>query len=275
MSSSTQPWRARVEAILEAPRTTQIVTALILLNAVTLGIETSQSVMDQHGSLLRTVDSLILAVFVVEIAARILVQGGRFWRSGWNWFDFVIVGVALVPASGQFAVLRAFRVLRLLRLISLIPSMRWVVGGFLAAIPPMSTVLLLILLVFYVFAVLTTKLFGVDHERFATLGASLFTLLQIMTMDGWSDVVRPVVETHPYAMAVFLPFIVITSFAVLNLFIGILTNALHSQAIADDPADTRIEALTEEIRGLRAEVAALRAGPPPVDPAPAQSPPSR
>ncbi len=261
-------WRQRLGVFLESTAVVRVITVLILFNAVTLGIETSPSVMDAYGPWLKAIDSAILAVFVVEIGLKILVEGRRFWRSGWNWFDFIIVGIALVPASGEFSVLRAFRVLRLLRLISLIPSMRWVVGGFLAAIPPMSTVVLLILLVFYVFAVLTTKLFGFDQERFATLGASLFTLLQIMTMDGWSDVVRPVMESHPYALVVILPFIIITSFAVLNLFIGILTNALHTQAVADTPVDDRLTVLVDEVRALKGEVAALRAALPPERPPP-------
>ena len=261
--TGSSDWRQRLGVFVESTPVTRVITVLILINAVTLGIETSQSVMAAYGGWLKVIDTAILAVFVIEIALKILAEGHRFWRSGWNWFDFVIVGIALVPASGELAVLRAFRVLRLLRLISLIPSMRWVVGGFLAAIPPMSTVVLLILLVFYVFGVLTTKLFGVDQDRFETLGASLFTLLQIMTMDGWSDVIRPVLETHPYALAVILPFIIITSFAVLNLFIGILTNALHSQAVNDAPTDERLSVLVEEVRALKGEVAALRSALPP------------
>jgi voltage-gated sodium channel len=260
--------RKRLEDALESATVVRIITVLILVNAITLGVETSASVMDAYGPWLKAIDTAILAVFVVEIGLKIVAEGQRFWRSGWNWFDFIIVGIALVPASGQLAVLRAFRVLRLLRLISLIPSMRWVVGGFLAAIPPMSTVVLLILLVFYVFGVLTTKLFGVDQERFETLGASLFTLLQIMTMDGWSDVVRPVMDSHRYALLVILPFIVLTSFAVLNLFIGILTNALHTQAVADAPADDRLTVLVDEVRALKAEVATLRAALPPGPPPP-------
>ncbi|MDX2104256.1 MAG: ion transporter [Alphaproteobacteria bacterium] len=269
-------WRQSIEARLNAPATTRVITALILINAVTLGIETSPSVMATAGGLLKMIDTAILAVFVVEIAARLLVEGKRFWRSGWNWFDFTVIAIALVPASGSLSVLRAFRVLRLLRLISLIPSMRWVVGGFLAAVPPMSTVLLLIVLIFYVFAVLSTKLFGMNQERFETLGASLFTLLQIMTMDGWSDVLRPVMDSHPYALAVFLPFIIITSFAVLNLFIGILTNALHSQAVAEgSDADPRLDRVLEELTALRQEVAALRAATAATGPTPDPTLPAR
>jgi voltage-gated sodium channel len=255
--------------IVENPRTDRFVMGLIVLNAVTLGIETSHTVMDRWGWLLNTIDHVVIAVFVVEIAARLVVQRGAFFRDGWNIFDFVVVGIALAPATEAFSVLRALRVLRLLRLVTAVPTLRRVVGGLIASLPGMGSIFLLILLVYYVFAVMAVNLYGDEFpELFGTLPRSLFTLFTIMTLEGWVEgVVKPIMATRPYAWLFFIPFIVGTTFTVLNLFIGVIVGAMqeeHEKAAREELAQEReivheeTAPLVREIRDLKAEVTALR-----------------
>jgi voltage-gated sodium channel len=255
--------------IVEDPRTDRFVMALIVLNAITLGIETSHAVMDRWGWLLDTIDRVVIAVFVIELAARLIVQRGAFFRDGWNIFDFIVVGIALAPATEAFSVLRALRVLRLLRLVTAVPTLRRVVGGLIASLPGMGSIFLLILLVYYVFAVMAVNLYGDEFpELFGTLPRSLFTLFTIMTLEGWVDgVVKPIMATRPYAWLFFIPFIVGTTFTVLNLFIGVIVGAMqeeHEKVAKEELAQEReivheeTAPLAQEIRALKDEVAALR-----------------
>jgi voltage-gated sodium channel len=262
-------WRARLADWLAQPRVQHSVLALIVFNAIVLGLETSPTVMATWGTLLLGLDRVILAVFVVEIALRIVAHRGAFFRDPWSVFDFLVVAIALVPATGELAVLRALRVLRVLRVLTIVPSMRRVVGGMLAAIPGLSSVALVLALVFYVFAVITTKLFGASFpDWFGSLGRSLYTLFQVMTLESWSmGIVRPVMEVYAWAWAFFVPFILIATFTMLNLFIGIIVSAMQSFTEEDktqtlaavDGAREHIEAdLHAELRALRAELAELR-----------------
>src|SRR5262245_62577369 len=195
---------------------------LIIVHAVVLGLETSKTVMASSGRLLAIIDHVILAVFVIEITARILVHRLAFFRDPWSVFDFFVIGIALVPATESFSVLRALRILRVLRLITAIPTLKRVVAGLLASLPGMTSILFLIALIYYVFAVMGTKLFGADSpELFGSLGRSLYTLFTVMTLEGWTnDVAKPVLEHHPYGWVFLITFIVVTTFMVLNLFIG-------------------------------------------------------
>ena len=251
------------------PRTERFITSLIVINAVTLGLETSQTVMARFGTLLHILDQAILAVFVVELAGRIILQRAAFFRDGWNIFDFIVIGISLVPATDAFSVLRALRVLRLLRLVTLVPSLRRVVGGLIGALPGMGSIILLIGLIYYVCAVMAVNLFGEDFPAlFGTLGASLFTLFTIMTLEGWVDgVVKPIMEKYPYAWLFFIPFIIGTTFTILNLFIGIIVNSIQTEHAKEQAAERaaereivqeETEPLTAEIRALRTEVSALR-----------------
>lgn len=242
--------RERIGTFVEGPRVQGFVTTLIVANAITLGLETVPSILESHGDWLLMFDRFVLTVFVIEILGKLLYRNWRFFLDGWNVFDFIIVGIALVPASGPLAVLRSLRILRTMRLLSVIPSMRRVVQALLSAIPGIGSVALLILLVFYVGAVISTKVFGGDFPQwFGTIGESMYTLFQIMTLESWSmGIVRPVLEVFPLAWLFFVPFILITSFTVLNLFIGIIVDAMQSQHLAEQKdIDAHIDAQTEEI----------------------------
>ncbi len=256
----------RLRELIGSPRFERAILILIAINAITLGLETSPAAMKQAGGFLKLVDRAILAVFVAEIAARLLVDFKGFWRDPWRIFDFTVVAIALVPATGPLAVLRAFRILRVLRLVSTVKSMRRVVTGLLNALPGMGSIVLLLFLVFYVFAVISTKLFGAAFpEWFGSLAASAYTLFQIMTLESWSmGIVRPVMESYPYAWLLFVPFIILTAFMVLNLFIGVIVDAMQSEHEAEARAErdqmiSENELILAEIKALREEVRALRA----------------
>jgi len=242
------------------------IVTLIVVNAVVLGLMTSAEVMAVAGGLLWALDAAILAVFVVEIAMRIAVNRLAFFRDAWSLFDLFVVAVALVPASREFSVLRALRILRVLRLISVVPSLRRVVAGLIAALPGMGSIVLLMVIIFYVFSVMATSLYGETFPQwFGSIGASAYSLFQIMTLESWSmGIVRPVMEAHPYAWAFFVPFIMVTAFAVLNLFIGIIVSGMQQEVEQEAAASRDVlmeeqHAMHDEIRQLREEVRALTA----------------
>ncbi len=279
MNTAAEPtpptdWRARLAERIERPPVQRVLIALILLNAAILGLETSPSVMARWGGVLTALDQAILAVFVVEIALRLVGRGWRFFRDPWSVFDFVVVGIALLPASGPFAVLRALRVLRVMRMLTMVPSMRRVVGGLLGALPGLGSVFGVIALIFYVASVMATKLFGERFpEWFGSLGQSAYTLFQVMTLESWSmGIARPVLEVYPYAWAFFIPFILIATFTMLNLFIAVIVNAIQHEHSAEAAAaadavaadsrrttDDAMASLREEVGALRTEIGALRA----------------
>ncbi len=253
--SPAAPWPARLAAWLEGPRLQHVLVGLILLNAVLLGLETSATLMQSWGTWLVIADRTLLAIFVLEIGLRIVAHRLAFFRDPWNLFDFTVVAIALLPAAGPLAVLRALRVLRVLRVITLVPSMKRVAGGLLSALPGLGAVTALIGVIFYVAAVIATNLFGSAFPQwFGTLGESSFTLFQIMTLEGWAmEIVRPIMAVYPLAWIFFLAFILAATFTLLNLFIAVIVNAIQEEHGGDAERVRR-----DEILQLRAEIAALR-----------------
>ena len=264
--------RARVRAFLEKPWVHNTILTIIIFNAITLGLSTSDWIQAQIGGLLFALDKVVLTIFVAELVLKLYAYGLGFFRNSWNIFDLFVVGVGLLPQTANLSALRGLRVIRALRLLSVIPQMRAVVQALLDALPGMGAVIVMISIVFYVFAVMATIMYGeAFDEWFGTLGRSLYSLFQIMTLESWSmGIVRPVMEQFPTAWAFFVPFIVITAFSVLNLFIGLLVNTMQS-AVEDeteaefeqlralvraetDQVDSHVQALHDEIRALRAEL---------------------
>lgn len=236
--SGVSGWRIRSAQWVESVVVQRVIVGVILLNALILGLETSAGVMESYGPLLKAIDKLCLAVFLLELLVKLLAYRWHFWRNGWNVFDFLVVSVALVPGAGPWAVLRSLRVLRVLRLLTVIPAMRKVVAAFLHSIPGLSGVIAVMLIFFYTMGVLATNLFGGDFpDWFGTLGKSLYTLFQIMTLESWSmGIVRPVLEVHAWAWAFFVPFIIIATFTILNLFIGIIVSTMQELSTQPDPS---------------------------------------
>ena len=255
----------KLKNFIEHPYTENFILVLITINAIVLGLETSSWVMSKAGPLLVFLDAIILGVFVIELLLRLSTDFKGFWRRPWRIFDLVVVTIALIPSSGALSVLRAFRILRVLRMISSIKAMRRVVTGLLSALPGMGSIVFLLGLIFYVFAVISTKLFAQAFpEWFGNIGASSYTLFQIMTLESWSmGIVRPVMEQYPLAWLLFVPFIIMTAFTVLNLFIGVIVDAMQSEHEAEARVEretmmSETEMILSEVRALRQEVAELK-----------------
>jgi len=255
-------WRARLGNWIAQHSVEKTLIALILINALILGLETFPPIMEKYGAVLKTLDAVILAIFVVELLLRIAAHGFRFFKDPWSLFDFAVVAIALVPASGPLAVLRTLRVLRVLRILTLMPSMRKVVHGLISALPGLSSVIMLMALIFYVSAVVATGLFGEQFPQwFGNLGETGYTLFQVMTLESWSmGIARPVLEAYPFAWIFFVIFILVTTFTMLNLFIAVIVNATqaehdleNAQMVEDQHHKTRqqIESLAAEVRALK------------------------
>jgi voltage-gated sodium channel len=226
--------------------------------------------------MLNVVDRTVLTIFVAEMTLKLYAYGLRFFTSAWNIFDLIVVSLGLLPEGAGFSALRGLRVIRAMRLLSIVPQMRAVVQALLDALPGMGAVIVMLGIVYYVFAVMATLMYGdAFDEWFGTLGRSLYSLFQIMTLESWSmGIVRPVMKVYPSAWAFFVPFIVVTAFSVLNLFIGLLVNTMQTAVEADaeeefeklrslvrsetDVVDAHVLEMHEEIRTLRREIAALK-----------------
>ena len=255
------------------------ILGVIIFNAITLGMTTSPVITDQVGDLLDVIDRIVLGIFVAELLLKFFAYGLGFFKSAWNIFDLVVVSIGLLPDKSGLSALRGLRVIRALRLLSVVPQMRAVVQALLDALPGMGAVIIMLSIVYYVFAVMATLMYGPTFDEwFGTLGRSLYSLFQIMTLESWSmGIVRPVMVEFPRAWVFFVPFIIITAFSVLNLFIGLLVNTM--QSAVEDESEAEFEKLRDlvrseneevgqlvqeihrEIKSLRAEVLSLKGGP--------------
>ena len=257
-NTTSIPMLQKLGVIVESDLVQKIIIGLILLNALTLGLETNSVLMKEYGQQISFLDNCILSIFVIEIFIKLGYRKLSFFKDGWNIFDFIIIGIALAPATGSLSVLRTLRIFRAMRLLSVVPSMKRVTQALLSAIPGILSVGSIILLIFYVSAVLATNFFGDDFDTwFGNIGRSMFSLFQIMTLESWSmGIVRPVMELFPWAWTFFVPFILVTSFAVLNLFIGIIVDAMQSQNTAKEKSST--EAKLKQEASLQKEISLLR-----------------
>lgn len=249
--------RVRVGTLIDRTSVQNFILGVILFNAVILGLETSAPLMARFGDLIHALDQICLSIFVIEIGMKLFARGPAFFRNGWNVFDFVIVGISLIPAAQGLSVLRALRILRLLRVLSVTPSLRRVVEGLMSALPGMGSVFLLTGLIFYIGAVMATKLFGaIFPEWFGTLAKSAYSLFQIMTLESWSmGIVRPVMEVYPYAWAFFVPFILVTTFTVVNLVVGLIVNSMQDAHHAEN--DERTDSYRDEVLTRLLEIETL------------------
>lgn len=206
----------------------KFIIAVIIINAITLGMETSHTLMREMGGFLVWADHIALAIFSLEIILKIIVLRGAYFRDPWNIFDFLIVAISYVPDTGGLSVLRSLRVLRILLLVSAMPRLRIIVRSLIISLPSIASIALLLSLIFYVCAVIATRIFGETFPAwFGTLPDSVFTLFQIMTLESWAmGIVRPVCEVYPYAAIFFVPFVLLSSFIILNIFIAVIINAM-------------------------------------------------
>lgn len=219
--------RNQVKQIVEKRFFQNFIITLIILNSITIGFETSEVIMLSIGNTLLLIDKVILFAFVIEMGLKLYAYRFSFFKSGWNVFDFSIVAIALLPASGSLAILRSLRIFRSLRLLKNLPKLRFIVESLLHSLPSIGWIFVLLALFFYVFAVIGTKLFGSEFpEWFGTLGASMFSLFQIMTLEGWAEIARNVMIKYPFANIYFIVFILLASYTTLNIFIAIVVNTM-------------------------------------------------
>ncbi|MFI6095824.1 ion transporter [Lentzea sp. NPDC051213] len=253
--------RARIGELVESTRFQMFIVGVIVVNAITLGAETSTVLHANFGAALTVIDHVALAIFALELAARLYAFGWRFFKDPWNIFDFVIVAIALIPTAGPLSVLRSLRILRALRLVAMVPSMRRVVTALVKSIPGLVSLSGLLVLLVYVGGVIASNLFGdTGDPRFSGLGPTLLTLFQITTGDGWSDVMRDLMEQKPLAWIFFLIYLMVGSFTMLNLFIAVVCSAMQEEITLPAPRTASHDDLVlQEVRALREEVRALKA----------------
>ena len=265
-------WRDRLLCLVDSRTFNNAIIGIIVLNSIVIGLQTSNGVVDEIGGILDVLDTTLLTIFVIELIMRLIAYGSGFLKRPWSVFDFVVIGIALTPGAEAFSVVRALRILRALRLISQVPTMRVVVEALIRSLPGLGSTAILLMLIFYVGGVMTTVLFKTAFpEFFGDLGASIYSLFQVMTLESWSmGIVRPVMAVYPYAWVFFVPFIIIMSMLVLNLVVAIVVDSMQSakEMMAEEgriereasgvPAEATLESLQLELRALRDEVRALR-----------------
>jgi voltage-gated sodium channel len=230
------PLKAYATRIVDARWFEPFMIALIIFNAILIGLETNHDFTARYEHWLHLGNDVILCVFIVEAALKMLAVAPRlrlYFANGWNLFDFSVIVLSLIPATGEFAlVARLIRILRVLRLISAVPQLRLIVATLVRSIPSMGHVIMLMGVIFYIYAVTGFHLFEkVDSEHWGTLGASLLTLFQIVTLEGWVEVMETALEAHPWAWIYFVSFVLIGTFVVLNLFIAVVINNLEQSKI--------------------------------------------
>ncbi|MGB3751435.1 MAG: ion transporter [Arcobacteraceae bacterium] len=255
----------QIKNIVESNLFQNFIIAIIILNGISMGMETSKTIMQEYGSFIHLFDKTVITIFTIEIIMRIYVHRISFFKDGWSLFDFFIVAISLVPSSAGFEVLRILRVFRLFRLVTVVPQMRKIVLALVSVIPGMLSIAGLLMLLFYIFSIMAVQLFGENFPQwFGTLGESFYTLFQIMTLESWSmGIVRPIMEVHPYAWMFFVPFIFVVTFIMINLIIAIVVDAMNE--IKDlDNADlieeihTSEDTTHDEIKKLRVEISELK-----------------
>lgn len=240
----------------------RFIVFVLVLNAATLGMDTSPEIMAKYGDLINTINTIIPVIFVVEVGTRWIARGRSFFKESWNVFDIVIISISFLPSGSAFSAIRALRILRVLHVISLVPRMRHVVAAMIRSLPQIGSILALLIVVSYISAVIVTHLYGADYpELFGTIGRSMLTLFQLMTLEGWAaEVVRPVMETHPYSVFLFIPYMLMTAFAILNLFTAVLVDSmqiLQQNYTRDRAEESTVHAVTQEMLGVKADLQSL------------------
>ncbi len=217
-----------LQRALDWKHTQKIITFVIILNAAVLGILTCRSLTPEQIFLLETIDKFCLVIFVIELVVKLLVYKNNFHKDPWNIFDFIVVASSIIFISSNVSVIRAFRIFRLLKALAEFPELQILVSAMLKAIPSMSWALVLLFIIFYIFAVFGSSMYGATFpELFGDVGGSMFTLFQVMTFESWATAVaRPIMEVHPYSWVFFLVFILLTSITLLNVMVGIVVEAV-------------------------------------------------
>ena len=229
---------------------------IIIFNSVIMGIETISGLPDKVVLVLGLFNNVCLWIFIIEMLLKFLAYGMDYFKDPWNWFDMVIIGTSLISALPFMAALRAFRVLRVLRSLKALRSMRLVSSirhlqiilvAIVRSVPSILWTGLLMILIYYIFALIGVNLFGQAFpDWFGTVGKAMYTLFQVMTLESWSmGISRPVMEVYSAAWLYFVPFVLISSFIVMNVVVGIVVNSI-SEVTAEDTKQALVDAGDEE-----------------------------
>jgi len=255
----------KIKEIIESSMFQNFIMSVIIINGIFMGLETSKDYVAEYGIIFELFDKIVITIFTIEIILRIYIHKLSFFKDGWSLFDFSIVAIAFFPSGGSFEVLRILRVLRLLRLVTVMPQMRKIVMALVGVMPGMGAIAGLLMLLFYVFAIMATNLYADTFPQwFGSLSASVYTLFQIMTLESWSmGIVRPVMEVHPYAWVFFVPYILIATFIMINLIIAVVVDAMSDLTkkeeekvvdevkVLEDDNMAEIKKLQEQVRELK------------------------
>ena len=242
------------------------ILAVILFNSLLFGLQTSREMMQSHGVALQSLDQICLWIFVVELGLKIAAYRSGFVRDPWNLFDFLIVAVSFAPDMGMFSSVRLFRVLRVFKLVSGMRHMRIIISAIMKSLPGVSWAGMLLLLVYYVYGIIGTNLFGAAFPAwFGNLGKSVYSLFQVMTLESWSmGIARPVIAQFPHAWIFFVSYIVVSSFIVLNIVVGIVLTSIadsfkkeeSSDAVCLEDASIELEKLKRQMEVVERAFAA-------------------
>lgn len=249
MVTSMDKFSARLRNIISGKVWGYCIAVLIIVNTIVLGMETYPNVMNTYGELLTSLDQKILYIFIIELILRCVAYHINFFKDPWSIFDFCVIGIAIIPAQDAFSALRAARALRALRLISLFPKLRKVIEGLIMAIPGICAIAGVMAIIICVFGLIASKLYGSSYpEWFGNLHLSVFSLFQIMTLEGWPDIVRTVMQEKPFAWLFFVTYILIATFSVLNLFIAVVVDAMQRNHVEDtEDEEEKIDAINKKL----------------------------
>ena len=255
----------RIVKFVENDRFQNFIIGLIIINGITMGLETSKEIINSYGTILHIFDRFVISVFTIEIILRVYSYRLSFFKSGWNLFDFFIVAISLIPTSVGFEILRILRVLRLLRLITVVPQMKKIVMALVQVIPGMASIGALLSLLFYIFAIMATQLYGEAFPQwFGSMGETFYTLFQIMTLESWSmGIARPVMEQFPSSWLFFITFVLIATFIMINLIIAVVVDAMGELNSSEEDQiveklDQNEQHIQDEVRLLRDEIRELK-----------------
>lgn len=253
---------SKLAKLIDSNKFQKFILFIIFCNAITIGLNTSAYLQRTIGSYLDFLEEVFLVIYVIEILFKIFVFRLDFFKRGWNLFDFFIVAISLISDNGFISVFRMLRVIRVMRLISSIPKMRLISQALIKSLFPMFSVGMLLVIVIYIYAIIATNLYGEQFPQFfGTLGESFYTLFQVMTGESWSmSIARPIMEYDPYAWVVFVSFLLISSYMILNIAIGIIVDCI-SEIREDNNRelnDRETDELTNKIHSLESEIKSLK-----------------
>lgn len=256
--------QSKAQRIVESQWFQVFIMVVIAINAVTIGLETVALPEGVHAGL-AVFDGVCLFIYVVEMVLKLITYRGSFFKDGWNDFDFIIVALCLIPAGilpipvQVVRVFRIVRVFRVFRLVSAFRQMRVIVEAVGKSLPGVFWTAFLLIIIYYVFAVMGTSLFGQAFpEWFGDLGASFYTLFQVMTLESWSmGISRPVMEVFPWAWAYFVPFVVVSAFIIVNVVVGIIVGTIDEtqKSVRLEEAKASGDTLAEEFEKLKEQLA--------------------